>query len=85
MNDLGSPVSFVRDILPLFRPVDIEHMTRLGVALGDYAYMSVKNNAQKVYASLQDGFAPRMPPGGPYWSETQLQLFAKWMADGLQP
>ena len=80
-------VSFARDIVPLFRPVDIEHMAVHGVDLDDYAFMSNPNNADRVLAVLspQDGEPPSMPPGGPYWSEDQLALFAQWQQDGYQP
>ena len=30
-------ISFARDILPLFRPIDIKHMAPMGVLLDDYA------------------------------------------------
>jgi hypothetical protein len=33
-------VSFATDIKPLFRPVDIAHMSPHGVKLDDYDYMS---------------------------------------------
>jgi hypothetical protein len=81
-------VSFATDIKPMFRAVDIEHM-KPGVLLDDYGYMSnpINNHehAQVVYARLSGNSAgKRMPPGGPYWNEAQLKLFAQWMADGYQ-
>ena len=39
-------VSFARDILPLFRAIDIAHMKGPGVLLDSYAYMSDPANAQ---------------------------------------
>lgn len=33
-------VSFAKDIKPLFRPIDIDHMKKRGVKLDDFAYMS---------------------------------------------
>jgi hypothetical protein len=80
------PVSFAKDILPLFRPVDIEHMKKHRVLLDDYAYMSDPasdhRNAQAVEDTLVD---QSMPPGGPYWSEQQLALYRRWRSDGYQP
>jgi hypothetical protein len=76
------PVSFASNILPLFRPVDIQHMKRLQVLLDDYAYMSDAAgdgtfpdhaHARNVYFNLSPdpaGDPPPMPPGGPYWSPT---------------
>jgi len=34
------PVSFARDILPMFRPIDIEHISKHNILLDDYTYMS---------------------------------------------
>jgi hypothetical protein len=84
-------VSFKTDIKPLFRPVDIAHMSPHGVKLDDYGYMSDPGNnyqnAQSVLDSMspQNGNHPAMPPGGPYWTPDQLALFAKWRSDGYQP
>ena len=80
-------VSFARDIVPLFRPVDIEHMAVHGVELDDYAFMSNPEQADKVLETLspRDGEPPIMPPGGPYWTADQLALFAQWQQDGYQP
>ncbi|MGO8986586.1 MAG: hypothetical protein ACLQFM_17525 [Terriglobales bacterium] len=80
------PVSFVRDILPMFRPIDIEHMSKHKILLDDYTYMSDPSadhgNAQAVEDSL---VRQSMPPGGPYWNAQQLTLFKRWRSDGYQP
>ena len=80
-------VSFSSDIKPMFRVVDIAHMKPYGVKLDDYSYMSNPENADRVFAALSphDGEPPTMPPGGPYWTETQLALFAQWQKDGYKP
>ena len=82
-------VSFAADIRPLFRPIDIAHMLPFDVRLADYAYMSDpgKNhrNARTVGAFLSGAKQPRMPVDGPYWTEDQLKLYERWMADGFQP
>jgi hypothetical protein len=79
------PVSFHNDIKPLFRLIDIEHMKRHGVALDDYAYMSDgagdHANAKAVFSTLTK---KTMPPGGPFWPQDRLDLYAKWMTDGYQ-
>ena len=79
-------VSFSRNIKPMFREVDIVHMKVHGVHLDDYQYMSdaTKNyaNAEAVQASLA---GQTMPPGGPFWTAQQLDLYAKWRAEGYQP
>lgn len=78
-------ISFERDIRPLFRPMDIQHMSPMDVLLDDYAYMSNAQNAQAVYEFLNGTKQPQMPPGGPFWSDEQLKLFAQWMEQGRQP
>jgi hypothetical protein len=80
-------VSFSADIKPLFREIDISHMKRGGVELDSYEYMSNPKNADLVLATLSpsDGRPPSMPPGGPYWTEAQLALFARWQEGGYKP
>jgi hypothetical protein len=78
-------VSFARDIRPLFRQIDLDHMDRMGVMLDDYGYMSDRSNAQNVYDYLEGAKEPRMPIGGPYWDKEQLDVFARWMKDGCAP
>jgi hypothetical protein len=94
MDRQVTPVSFARDILPLFRPIDIDHMGQRGVHLDQYAYMSDPTgnatysdhaHGREVYCYLTGECTPRMPPGGPYWTPEQLQLFEKWMSDGFKP
>jgi len=79
------PISFARDILPMFRPIDIEHMSKYKILLDDYTYMSEPSrdhgNAQDVEDSLVQ---QSMPPGGPYWSAQQLTLYKRWRSDGHQ-
>jgi hypothetical protein len=81
-------VSFGKDILPLFRPIDVQHMKPGGVLLDSYSYMSNSANdhanAKAVYDYLTGAKQPRMPTNGPYWSQAQLDLFSKWMSDGYQ-
>jgi hypothetical protein len=84
--------SFAEDIVSLFNGRDITCMARFGVSLSDYGYMSDPTgddkfndhaNARDVYARLMGTTTPRMPMGGPYWADAQLQLFDQWMNDGF--
>ena len=52
MQDNGASVSFERDIRPLFREVDVDHMEGMGVLLADHAWMSNPENAKRVYDFL---------------------------------
>ncbi len=80
------PVSFSRDIKPMFRKVDIDHMKVRGVHLDDYQYMSDMTkhyaNAEAVQASL---VGQTIPPGGPFWTAEQLGLYGRWRTEGYQP
>lgn len=77
-------VSFERDIRPLFRAIDIEHMMRFGVRLDDYAYMSDMENAERVYHSIA---AKRMPPPdeGFTWPEDDVRRLRSWIDEGCRP
>ena len=79
------PISFAQDIRPLFRQIDVEHMSGMEVFLDDYAFMSNPKNAEAVYEYLNGTKLPQMPPGGPYWSAERLDLYSQWMAGGRQP
>ena len=85
MADSEAATSFARDIKPLFRQIDLDHMGRMGVNLDDYEWMSNKSNAQNVYDFVVGTKQPKMPIGGPFWSQEQLDLFAAWMKDGCPP
>jgi hypothetical protein len=76
--------SFAVDIKPLFRALDVTHMKGGGVLLDDYTYMSQPANAQNVYDHLTGTASPQMPPGNP-WPQNQIDLFKKWMDEGLKP
>jgi hypothetical protein len=80
------PVSFAKDIRPLFRKIDIEHMRPHRILLDDYAYMSDPANNHGNAQSVEDTLVDQsMPPGGPYWSDQQLALYRQWRGDGYLP
>ena len=81
----GSTISFERDIRPMFTDDDIDHMEGMGVLLGDHAWMSEPQNAKRVYDFLTGDEQPRMPPGGPYWSDEQLAKLSGWIKGGYKP
>lgn len=81
-QDSATP-GFEHDVLPLFRPIDIEHMAPGGVLLDQYSYMSVPANAERVYGSIA---AKRMPPEpDAAWSEESLRVLRAWIDSGLLP
>jgi hypothetical protein len=80
------PVSFADEIKPLFRQIDVDHMKAYGVSLDDYAYMfDATNGYENANGALKVLTAKSMPPGGPFWTPDQLNLFSKLMTDGYQP
>jgi hypothetical protein len=78
--------SFQSDILPLFTERDIEGM-RKGFNLDSYD--DVKKHAAEIYDRIRGIGGSVMPPPPPRgegpWPQSRIELFAKWMADGLQP
>lgn len=82
----AASVSFAKDIKPLFREVDIDHMEPIGYPLGDYEFMSDPtgnySHANAVFTALKN---KRMPPRGPFWTQAQLDLFSNWMSGGYKP
>jgi len=80
------PVSFERDIRPLFRQIDIDHMNKHNVLLDNYTYMSDPSNDHGNAQDVEDSLTKQsMPPGGPYWSDEQLILYRQWRSGGYLP
>ena len=79
-------ISFESDIRPLFTERDIEGM-RKGFNLASYD--EVKAHAAAIYDRIRGIGGAIMPPPPPRgegpWPQSRIELFAKWMADGLQP
>ncbi|MER8929193.1 hypothetical protein [Mesorhizobium sp. M0767] len=74
-------VGFAHDILPLFRPIDVNCMRARRVFLADIAWMAQPANASKVLAKLSAG---EMPPGAA-WPPDRVNLFSDWIDGGYQP
>lgn len=82
-------LTFAKDILPLFRPKDINCMANFGVSLDDANYMCDATgdaayadhaNAREVFSKLSSG---AMPPDGA-WPAARVAIFQQWMADGFR-
>jgi hypothetical protein len=80
-------VTYSKEIRPLFRPIDVDHMKPRGVLLDDVQWMTAVDNAgnhanaDNVFSRLADG---SMPPDEA-WSPEKLDLYGQWMNDGYQP
>jgi hypothetical protein len=78
--------SFETDIRPLFSDQDIRGMSK---AFNLANYNDVKSHASAIYDRIRGIGGAVMPPppprGGGPWPQSQIELFAKWIADGYQP
>ena len=78
--------SFEADIRPLFTDRDIEGMKK-GFNLASYD--EVKAHAPAIYDRIRGIGGAVMPPPPPRgegpWPQSNIDLFAKWLADGCQP
>ena len=78
--------SFQADIRPLFTERDIEGMKK-GFNLASYD--EVKAHAAAIYDRIRGIGGALMPPPPPRgedpWSQSRIDLFAKWVADGCPP
>jgi hypothetical protein len=78
--------SFQADIRPLFTQRDIDGMKK-GFNLASYD--EVKAHAAAIYDRIRGIDGALMPPPPPRgegpWPQSNIELFAKWMADGYQP
>ena len=69
------PVSFARDIKPLFREMDRDSMT---FAFDLWDVDDVRSNAEAILDRLRDGSMP-CDDG---WSADEVERFARWIATG---
>ena len=72
-------LNFANDIRPLFRDKDVQTMKRMGLDLSSYE--AVKASAAGISARLEDG---TMPCDGA-WPKEQVELFKRWMDEGMNP
>jgi len=74
------PLSFASDIRPLFRDSpDVDTMKRMGLDLSSYE--EVKEQAEGIYARLEDGNMPFDDP----CPKDQVAKFKSWMDEGMKP
>jgi hypothetical protein len=78
--------SYQQDIRPLFTDLDIRSMSK---AFNLASYDDVKTHAAIIYDRIRAIGGSVMPPPPPRgegpWPQANIELFAKWMADGYQP
>jgi hypothetical protein len=78
--------SFETDIRPLFTDRDVEGMRR---AFNLASYDEVKSHASAIYDRIRGIGGAVMPPPPPRgegpWSQSRIDLFGRWIADGCPP
>jgi hypothetical protein len=73
-------VSFSGNVRPLFRDSpDIDTMKEYGLDLSSYE--EVRAHAEAIYTCLADG---SMPCDGA-WPQADVELFKRWMDEGMLP
>jgi hypothetical protein len=72
------PTSFATDIRPLFRAKDIDSMK---MAFDLSKYEDVRSQADAILGRVAAG---SMPCDGP-WPQEQVDLFRRWVEEGLKP
>lgn len=77
--------SFARDIQPLFRPKDIDHMRNFDLDLANLE--EVRAAAADIVARVDTNNTQiQMPkPPDPHWTLTPIQLLRLWMDEGTPP
>ena len=80
---MSDPISFAKDIRPLFSPIDVAHMSG---AFDLSNYDDVRRNAGQILRRLkgEGGDVMPPPPAGP-WPDSRIALFESWINGGLQP
>src|SRR5580698_7733510 len=85
-DEMAKLTSFEADIRPLFTDRDIRGMSK---AFNLASYNDVKMHAVAIYDRIRGIGGAVMPPPPPKgegpWPQSQIDLFAKWMAEGYQP
>jgi hypothetical protein len=71
-----SDLSFESDILPLFRPEDVDAMS---FAFDLSSYDDVSENVHEIHSRLADGTMPCDAP----WPEDDVERFRRWIDAGM--
>lgn len=84
---MSNPISFAKDIRPLFTSIDVAHMSG-AFDLSDYN--DVRKNAQPILHRLKGEGGAVMPPppdkgGTGPWPAEKIALFQSWIDGGMQP
>jgi hypothetical protein len=79
----STTTSFARDIAPLFRPVDVQHMARPDLDLDLSSYETVRAANSRILRRVKAAGRPMPPPPHQRWTAAQTALFERWIAEGF--
>jgi uncharacterized membrane protein len=82
MNE-ESPLTFSKDIRPLFTDLDVAHMKPTGIDLDSHD--SVVAHADAIYGTVSSGAMPPKSSGEPPWTQEMCALFKRWQTQGCPP
>lgn len=75
-----SPLSFARDIRPMFTDVDVTQMKLVGIDLSSKD--DVAAHADGIYGAVSEGTMPPDYSGEPPWTPQMCARFKAWQAQG---
>jgi hypothetical protein len=73
-------ISYAEKIKPLFRAFDVDQMRIFG-GFDLHNYEDVKSKHNEILIRVEDGSMPCDAP----WSQDKIDLYKKWVADGMAP
>ena len=77
----SNPLSFAKDIRPMFSDKDVQHMmTSFDLSNRE----DVMKNADAIYASVSEGWMPP-PEEGETWTPEMCAKFKEWEKQGFPP
>jgi hypothetical protein len=82
MTDSSAPLSFAKDIRPMFTQLDVDHM----MAFMDLSNRdSVFQNADAIYGVVTSGSMPPRSSGESAWTPQMCARFKDWQTQGGPP
>jgi hypothetical protein len=75
----NAPVSFAKDIAPLFTAMDVDHM-QMAFDLSNRD--SVWQHAEAIYGTVSQGTMPPPSSGEPRWTAAMCATLRSWIDQG---
>jgi hypothetical protein len=78
-----APLSFERDIRPMFTAMDVDHMKKAGLDLSNRD--DVAASAERIYHTVSTGSMPPSSSGEARWTPEMCAKFKDWQSQGCPP